>query len=69
MEMLARESVGKYIVPPVIPRREEFNCFLEELKELVMLAYLKPSHQLAYIKQEVLDEVKTILYQHKVESV
>ena len=33
------------------------------------LAELSPSHQLAYFKQAMPDEAKSMLYQHRVETV
>ena len=73
MENLTHNTVGSFKVPPVEPPKYkvggDWRCFLEEFREMIELADLRPSHQLAYFKQAVPDEAKKMLYQHKVETV
>ena len=72
-EVVSKATREKYKIPPVaIPKFKtggDWRCFLAEFKEMVRLADLKPSHQLAYLKQAVPDEAKKMLYQHKVDAV
>ena len=72
-DALSKTSKDKYKIPPVpTPKYKaggDWQCFLAEFQEMVRLADLKPSTQLAYLKQTVPEEAKRMLYQHKVESV
>ena len=71
--MSTKTTQDRCRVPPVSPPKFEvggdWRCFLDEFREMILLADLKPSHQLAYFKQSVPTEAKRMLYQHKVESV
>ena len=73
MEALSQSTEVKCKVPPVDPPKfkigGDWRCFLAEFKEMVQLADLKPTHQLAYFKRSIPEEAKKMLYQHKVESV
>ena len=72
-DAVSKSSKEKYRVPPVaVPKFKaggDWRCFLAEFRDLVMLADLKPSQQLLYLKQAVPEEAKKMLYQHKVETV
>ena len=41
---------------------------MADVKDILRLADLKPSHQLAYLKQVVQEEAKCLLYQQEVNS-
>ena len=73
LEDVSRNMGGRYPVRPVNPPKfspgGDWRCFLAEFKDMVCLADMKPSHQLAYFKQSVPDEAKKMLYQHKVTTV
>ena len=43
-------------------------CFVAEFKDTTGLADLKPSHQLAHLKQSVSEEAKCLLHQQQVET-
>ena len=70
LEDVSRQTGRGYVVPPVSPPKfspgGDWNCFLSEFRDMVRLAGLQPSHQLAYFKQAVPEEAKRMLYQHKV---
>ena len=71
--MQSMSSLERCRVPPVNPPRYEsggdWRCFLAEFEEMVELADLKPTHQLAYFKQAVPKEARKMLYQHKVGTI
>ena len=72
-DVVSRTTKERYKVPPVaIPKFKsggDWRCFLAEFKEMIKLADLKPSHQLAYLKQAIPEEAKKMLYRHKVDAV
>ena len=77
-----REAVDSYVssqsttdrcrVPPMSPPKFEiggdWRCFLAEFEDMVRLADLQPSHQLAYLKQAIPVEAKRLLYQMNVKT-
>ena len=71
--MTTRSSGERCKVPPVIPPKfvagGDWRCFLADFEEMVQLADLQPSMQLAYFKQAIPEEAKRMLYQHKVDNV
>ena len=72
-DTVAQNSIGKCKVPPVnLPKFEvggDWRCFLAEFREMVQLADLKPTHQMAYFKQALPGEAKKLLYQTKIQTV
>lgn len=57
------------VSPPKFEAGGDWRCFLSEFEEMAQLADLKPSHQLAYLKQAIPVEAKRMLYQLKVETI
>ena len=72
-DAMSRTTHDRYKIPAVsIPKFKvggDWRCFLSEFKDMVRLADLKPSHQMAYLKQAIPEEAKKMLYQHKVDAV
>ena len=48
--------------------RGGWHCFVADFKDIMRLAGLKPSHQLANLKQAVPEEAKQLLYQQEVDG-
>ena len=69
----SRDMAGRIKLPPVVaPKYKaggDWKCFLAEFRDMIRLADMKPSHQLAYLKQSVPEEARKLLYQHRVENV
>ena len=72
-EAMAKSTRDKYKLPSMVTPKfktgGDWHCFLSEFKDMVTLSDLKPSLQMAYLKQAVPEEAKKMLYQHKVENV
>ena len=73
MEARDERTCGKYRVPAATPptykKGEDLKCFLSDFQDMVTLADLKPSHQMAYLKQAVPAEAKTVLFQQGIKTV
>ena len=73
VETFAQNPLEKCKVPPVnLPKFEiggDWRCFLADFREMVKLADLRPTHQMAYFKQALPDEAKKMLYQTRVQTV
>ena len=68
MEALSRQSSSRYKIPKY-KTGGNWRCFMADFKDIMMLADLRPSHQLAHLKQAVPEEAKCLLYQQEVDSV
>lgn len=68
-----RAKTERYKVAPVpAPKYAvggDWRIFLQEFRDMTDLADMKPSHQLAYLKNAVPDEGKKLLYRSNVETV
>jgi len=72
LDGMSQSAVGKLRISPVGPPKFEkggdWRCFLAEFQDVVKLADMRPSHQLAHFKRAVPEEARKLIYQHKVEN-